>query len=101
MRRLSPGPIREGVDPMFRSMLAGRSRRRAAIVAGALAGVLTPLAAHASLTISLQLAPGAAGATQTVKYLTPVNNGADVPVYVYATVTGTQATDFQGFQYAY
>jgi hypothetical protein len=70
-------------------------------VAGALAGVLTPLAAHASLTIKLQLAPGAAGATQTVAYLDPTMNGTDIPVYVYATVTGTQATDFQGFQYAY
>jgi len=86
-------------------MLAGRSRRRAAIVAGALAGVITPLAAHASLTISLQLAPGAAGATSTVQYLTPLNSNADVPVYVYATVTGassvTSGTNFQGFQYAY
>jgi len=74
-------------------------------VAGALAGVITPLAAHASLTISVQLAPGAAGATQTVKYLTPVNTGTDIPVYVYATVTGatsvTAGTSFQGFQYAY
>jgi hypothetical protein len=89
-------------------MLAGRSRRRAAIVAGALAGVLTPLAAHAAtpgLVISAQLGLGAAGATQTTQYLTPVNNNTDVPVYIYATVTGansvTGGTSFQGFQYAF
>jgi len=88
-------------------MLAGRSRRRAAIVAGALAGVLTPLAAHAAtgLVLSLQLAPGAAGATQSVDYLTPLNSNADVPVYLYATVTGTTsvtaAAAYQGFQYAF
>jgi hypothetical protein len=90
---------------MFRSMLAGKSRHKVAIMAGALVGVLTPLAAQASLTISLQLAPGAAGATKTVDYLTPDNNNADVPVYVYATVQGTTSvtagTSFQGFQYAY
>jgi hypothetical protein len=91
---------------MFRSMLAGRSRRRAAIVAGALAGVLTPLAAHAAtgLVLSVQLAPGAAGATQTVAYLTPQNSNTDIPVYVYATVTGANpatAGNYQGFQYAY
>jgi hypothetical protein len=90
---------------MFRSMLAGKSRRKAAILGGALVGVLTPLAAQASLSISLQLAPGSAGATQTVKYLTPLNTGADVPVYVYATVTGsnsvTGGTSFQGIDYAY
>jgi hypothetical protein len=82
-------------------MLAGKSRHKAAILGGALIGVLTPLAAQASLTISLQLAPGAAGATQSVKYLTPVNTGNDVPIYVYATVQGTQATGAQGFDYAY
>lgn len=90
---------------MFRSLLAGKSRRKAAILGGALVGVLTPLAAQASLTISLQLATGAAGATQTVKYLTPMNTNADVPVYVYATVAGqnsvTGGTSFQGLDYAY
>jgi hypothetical protein len=85
---------------MFRSLLAGKSRRKVAILGGALVGVLTPLAAQASLTINLQLAQGAAGATQTVKYLTPDNNGKDVPIYVYASVAGTTTT-FQGFQYAY
>jgi len=102
MRHLSPGPIREGVDPMFRSMLAGRSRRKAAIVAGVLAGVVTPLAAHASLTISMSLSPTVAGigTTPTIKYLDPTQS-ADIPVYVYATVTGTNAADFQALQYAY
>jgi hypothetical protein len=90
---------------MFRSFLAGKSRQKAAIMAGALAGVLTPLAAHASLTISLQTVPGAAGASSAIKYLTRDNTGTDVPVYVYATVKGTTSvtsgTNFQGFQYAY
>jgi hypothetical protein len=93
---------------MFRSMLAGKSRHRAAILAGAIAGTLVPLAAQASVTISLQTtlgAAGAAGGTQTVKYLTPDNTATDVPVFVYATVTGatsvTGGTNFQGFQYGY
>src|ERR1700753_2632818 len=102
MRHLSPGPIREGVDPMFRSMLAGRSRRKAAIVAGVLAGVVTPLAAHASLTVTMSLSPTVAGigATPTTKYLARTLT-AEIAVYVYDTVTGRNAADFQALQYAY
>lgn len=87
---------------MFSSQLAGKSRRRAAIVAGALAGALAPLAAHASMTVTLSLSPTAAGiATTSNRYYETPSKTADVPVYVYATVTGTTASDFQGLEYAY
>jgi hypothetical protein len=87
---------------MFRSMLAGKSRHKAAILGGALAGVLTPLAAHASLTVSFSLSSTVAGigAAPTRVYIDPTET-ADIPVYVYATVTGTVAADYQGVQYLY
>jgi hypothetical protein len=62
------------------------SRWKGALLAAAAAGALLPAAAEATLTVNLQLAPGANGAT--AMYINP-NSTADIPVYVYATVTGT------------
>jgi len=93
---------------------AANSRWKGALLAAAAAGVLAPAAADAGLTINLQLAPGAAG--KTAEYLSPTST-ADVPIYVYATVTGSAALtapynagntsapattgNFDGLQYLY
>ena len=93
-----------------------KSRWKGALLAAAAAGVLAPAAAQATLTINLKVGTGAAGATGM--YVLPVGSAAqtDIPIYVYATVTGTALTapfnagntsapattgDFSGLQYLY
>lgn len=85
-----------------------KSRWKGAAFSTAVLGALVPLAAQASLTVNLSLSPlGATGfgtpaAPQSSNYLTPDNT--NVPIYVYATVTGQNAltaTDLNGLTYLY
>jgi hypothetical protein len=90
------------------------SRWKGALLAAVAAGALAPAAAEATLTVNLQLAPGAGGTT--AEYINP-NSTAPIPIYVYATVTGSAALtapynagntsapatsgNFDGLQYLY
>jgi len=90
-------------------------RRRTCVVTAALVGSALPLVAHAvpGLVINVQVGNG-----QTKQFLDPSQNGTDIPVYVYASVTGNNAVNdggsgpppanlaattgnFQGVQYLY
>ena len=61
------------------------------------------------MTVGLSLAPMGSTAPKSLVYLTPGNTNTDIPIYVYATVTGVNnvttgsATtgDFDGLQYLY
>jgi hypothetical protein len=89
-------------------MLHPKSRWKGAILSAAVLGALVPMAAQATLTVNLSLSPlgatgfGTAAAPQSSNYLTPDNT--NVPIYVYATVTGQNAltaSDLNGLTYLY
>ncbi len=103
---------------MSRQLSRLRSRRAALITAAVgAASVLVPSLGRAAMTVSLSAAPlGTAGTFTSSSFLTRDANSTDVPIYVYATVTGantvttgsgTTATapvttgDFDGLQYLY
>jgi hypothetical protein len=96
------------------------STRQTPLAAFLLALAALPAATvHATLTIGLQLAPGLAGAADTTDYIDPTKANTDIPIYVYATVTGqnaitpvpvpgstatqpnTTSGDYDGIQFAY
>jgi hypothetical protein len=77
----------------------GQRGFRAGGLAAAVAAAAVPALARGSLTLSLSTS--ATDPTQVHGYLTPDMVNTSVPIYVYATMTGTVATDFQGIQYVY
>lgn len=100
---------------MSRSPFGRRVRLRTALsafavlAASAVLGSVLPAVASASLVIDLQIGNGS-----TTQFLNPTKNGVDVPVYVYATVTGIDAVspvppvdlaattgNFNGLQFLY
>ena len=102
---------------MSQSVLSRMVHRRTFAFIAALAGSVMPVISQAvpspGLVINLQIGNG-----QTTQFLDPRNNGSDIPVYVYAAVTGANAMNdggsgpppanlaattgnFNGMQYAY
>lgn len=63
-----------------------RTRLWVSVAGSVLIGNAIPSEAFASLVINLQVGNGA-----TKQFLNPTKNGTDVPVYVYATVSGANA----------
>lgn len=98
---------------MSNAMSRSKSRWKAALLATVATAVVSPMAANATMTINLSLSPLGGTAPKVFNYLTP--DTTNVPIYVYATITGaadpgvttqgaaTQTTtgNFDGIQYAY
>jgi len=92
---------------MSSSMARPKSRWKVAAITGAAMATLIPAAARATLTVNLSLSNtpaflGGAGGIQTSNYLT--RDTTAVPIYVYATVTGSgtlSGSDFNGLDYLY
>jgi len=105
---------REGAKEMSRSVFNRLLHRRTIALTAALAGCALPVMTQAAgLVINLQIGNG-----QTKQFIDPTKNSTDIPVYVYATVTGLNAVNdggsgpppanlaattgnFQGVQYLY
>jgi hypothetical protein len=95
------------------------SRWKGALLAAVAAGAFAPAAAHATLTVDLSFGASNTHGGSTAYFVTPDNGGTDIPVYVYATITGTgvlttppatgtttvapvvSGGDFSGLQYLY
>jgi hypothetical protein len=94
-------------------MVHRRTIAFAAAVVGSAMPVISQAVPSPGLAINLQIGNG-----QTTQFLDPRNNGIDIPIYVYATVTGANAVNdggsgpppanlaattgnFQGVQYLY
>jgi len=99
-------------------MSRSKSRWKGALLATVAGAAITPLAAKATMTIDLSLTPlgPASSVGYSLKYLTA--DTTSVPIYVYATITGTgtpatsaaqngtttlpsNSGDFNGLQYVY
>jgi len=83
---------------MSNAMSRSKSRWKGALLATVAGAVVSPLAAKASMSVGVYLAPldqtptivGGVNTTPiTTEYLTPASVGVGIPLYVYATVTGT------------
>ena len=81
-----------------------KSRWKGTMLAAATAGIMVPTAAQASMTVNLYLAPLGSTSPKSLIYINGGQTSTDIPVYVYAMVTGTavpSATNFDGLQYLY
>jgi len=83
---------------MSNAMSRSKSRWKGALLATVAGAVVSPLAAKASMQVGVYLNPigqtpvvvgGVTTNPQTNEYLTPASVGVGIPLYVYATVTGT------------
>jgi hypothetical protein len=101
---------------MSNAMSRSKSRWKGALLATVAGAVVSPLAAKATMSVGVYLAPLGQSGPYTSKYITPDQTGTSIPLYVYATVTGTgaittdpanglptqiSAGNFDGLQYLY
>jgi len=101
---------------MSNAMSRSKSRWKGALLATVAGAAVSPLAAKASMQVGVYLNPIGSAGPYSTNYLTPDQNGTSIPLYVYATVTGTNPVttvpgtpqavqistgNFDGLQYVY
>jgi hypothetical protein len=101
---------------MSNAMSRSKSRWKGALLATVAGAAITPVLAKAqNMSVGLYLSPPGGSSPKQLEYLSPDQNNTDIPIYVYATVTGVTTLtgvsgttaavistgQFDGLQYLY